>query len=67
MAMKLKDCIYSGESKFNISDYPTSAKMDKADKEKYVELTAKNTAKMAELQDKLYACLLYTSPSARDS
>ncbi len=53
--MKLKDCVYSGDGKFKISEYPTSAKVDKSKKAKYVELTEKNTAKMAELQDKLYA------------
>ena len=55
MTVKLKDCVYSGGEKFKISDHPTSAKVDKSEKEKYVQLTAENTAKMAVLQDKLYA------------
>lgn len=54
-AMKLEECVYRGEGKFCISDYPTSVEVDKGEKEKYVLLTEKNTARMAELQDKLYA------------
>lgn len=53
--MKLKDCIYDGSSKFKIDSCPTSARMDKAERAHYEELTAQNTARMAELQDKLYA------------
>ena len=51
MTIKLKDCKYEGEGKFKIEDYPTSAKVSKDKKEKYVALTAENTLKMAELQD----------------
>ena len=53
--MKLSDCRYDGQSKFKLSDYPTSAKMDKKLKTEYAELTAKNTQLMSELQEKLYA------------
>ena len=53
--MKLQDCIFDGEGTFKIEDYPTSAKADKAEKEKYQQLTAVNTEKMTVLQDKLYA------------
>jgi PPK2 family polyphosphate:nucleotide phosphotransferase len=55
MTIKLKDCIYTGEEKFKLADHPTSARVDKAEKDNYKALTAKNTAKIAELQDKLYA------------
>ena len=55
MSCKLEDCVYRGEGKFDISEYPTSVDMDKDEKDKYVRLTEENTAKMAELQDKLYA------------
>lgn len=55
MGIELKDCVYDGEGKFKLSDYKTSAKVDKDEHDKYVELTEKNTEKMAELQDKLYA------------
>ena len=55
MTIKLKDCKYDGEGTFKIADYPTSAKVSKEERAKYEELTAKNTQKMAELQDKLYA------------
>lgn len=53
--MKLKDCIFDGTGTFKVKDHPTSAKVDKAEKDKYLQLTADNTAKMAVLQDKLYA------------
>lgn len=53
--MNLKDCIYTGKDKFKIKNYPTSAKMDKKQRAEYEELTAQNTARMAELQDRLYA------------
>ena len=53
--MKLSDCRYDGQSKFKLSDYPTSAKMDKKLKTEYAELAAKNTQLMSELQEKLYA------------
>ncbi len=53
--MKLEDCCYDGSKTFKLSDYPTSAKADKKRKAEYTELTAANTALMAELQEKLYA------------
>lgn len=53
--MKLNDCRYDGSSAFDLSRYPTSAKMDKSEKAKYTELTAANTELMSELQEKLYA------------
>ena len=53
--MKLKDCRYEGKGTFRLSDYPTSAKVDKADRTRIEELMAANIAHMVELQDKLYA------------
>lgn len=53
--MKLKDCRYEGKGKFKIGDYPTSAKVDKADRAHIEELMAANIERMIELQDKLYA------------
>ena len=53
--MELKDCRYDGTTTFDLSKYPTSAKMDKKLKAEYAEKTAANTALMAELQEKLYA------------
>ena len=53
--MKLDDCRYDGSKTFDLSKYPTSAKMDKKLKAEYAEKTAANTALMAELQEKLYA------------
>lgn len=53
--MKLKDCRFDGDGKFDLSNYPTSARMDKSEREKYEELTAENIQRMIELQDKLYA------------
>lgn len=53
--MKLKDCRYEGQGTFKLADYPTSAKIDKADRPRIEKLTAKNIERMIELQDKLYA------------
>ncbi|MCH3943513.1 MAG: PPK2 family polyphosphate kinase [Atopobiaceae bacterium] len=53
--MNLKDCRVDGSRKIKLSDFPTSARKDKAEKAEYVAKTAKNTKKMEELQDKLYA------------
>ncbi len=53
--MKLEDCIYNGEGRFRIAGHPTNAHIDKSERKKYEELTARNTARMAQLQDKLYA------------
>lgn len=55
MTIDLKDCIYDGKGKFSLKDYKTSAKLDDDLREHYEHLTAKNTERMAELQDKLYA------------
>lgn len=55
MAIELKDCIYDGKGKFSLKDYKTSAKIDDDKREHYIKLTEKNTERMAELQDKLYA------------
>ena len=53
--MKLGDCRFDGTGRFNLKKYPTSAKMDKKQKKKYQELTAKNTQIIAGLLEKLYA------------
>ena len=53
--MKLDDCRYEGQGSFKLSDYPTSAKVDKADRPHIEELMANNIERMIELQDKLYA------------
>ena len=53
--MKLKDCRYDGKGTFKLSNYPTSAKIDKADRPRIEELMAANIERMVELQDKLYA------------
>lgn len=53
--MKLEDCIYDGKGDFKIGKCLTNARIDKAQRAKYDELTAQNTARMAQLQDKLYA------------
>lgn len=55
MAMDVKDCIYDGKGKFSLKKYKTSAHIDEDLREHYEKLTAKNTERMAELQDKLYA------------
>ena len=53
--MSLKSCIYDGSGTFSLADHPTSARIPKEEKEHYLQLTAENTARMAELQDRLYA------------
>ena len=53
--MKLKDFRYDGEKKFKLSDYPTEVKGIKEHKEELLKKTAENIAKIAELQDRLYA------------
>lgn len=53
--MLLKDCRYDGSHPFVISDYPTSADMPKSRRDEIEALTAANTQRMAELQEKLYA------------
>ena len=53
--MKLSDCRFNGTGRFSLKKHPTSAKMDKKEKKKYQELTAKNTKLIAEQLEKLYA------------
>ncbi len=53
--MKLKDCRYEGKGSFKLADYPTTAKVDKAERAGIEELMARNIERMIELQDKLYA------------
>lgn len=55
MAVGLEGCVYDGKGKFKLADYVTSARIDKAERDGYEKLCAKNTMRMAELQDKLYA------------
>lgn len=55
MANDLKDYTYDGKGKFSLKDYKTSANIDDDKCDHYVMLTEKNTDRMAELQDKLYA------------
>ena len=53
--MKLSDCMYDGKGHFSLSDYPTSAHISKDRRAQVDQDTAANTARMAELQDALYA------------
>lgn len=53
--MDLKDCKYDGRGSFKIDEYDTSAHMDKKERPKYEQLMAANTARIAELQNRLYA------------
>ena len=53
--MDYRDFRYDGSVHFDIDKCPTSLKVDKSEKRHYRELTAENTASMAELQEKLYA------------
>ena len=55
MGLDLKDFAYDGEGGFDLKDYPTNAHVDAGERERYELLTAGNTRRMAELQDKLYA------------
>lgn len=55
MAVGLEGCVYDGKGEFKLADYATSARIDKAERDRYEKLCEKNTMKMAELQDKLYA------------
>lgn len=55
MAVGLEECRYDGVGKFRLAEHTTSAKADKSERAKYEELCTKNTMRMAELQDKLYA------------
>lgn len=53
--MQLEDCRFDGTGTFRIADYPTNAKVDKAERAHFEELTQANIDRMAELQDRLYA------------
>jgi PPK2 family polyphosphate:nucleotide phosphotransferase len=53
--MKLEDCRYDGQKAFKLSDYPTSAQVDKSARKDIEELMAANIERMIELQDKFYA------------
>ena len=55
MAAGLEGCVYDGEGEFRLSEHVTSAKLDESERAEYEKLCAKNTMRMAELQDKLYA------------
>ena len=55
MPLSLTECTYDGTVGFKIADHPTSAKAQKSECEKYEQLTATNTLKIAELQNGLYA------------
>ena len=53
--MDLKSCIYDGSGAFCLADHPTSAHIPKEEKKRYEKLLAENTARIAELQDRLFA------------
>lgn len=53
--IKLDDCRYDGKGTFKLADHPTSAKVDKADRQRIEALMETNIERMVELQDKLYA------------
>ena len=57
LGVDVNDFKYEGKNKnaFKLRKYPTDAGVDKEESEKYHALTAENTAKIAALQDKLYA------------
>ncbi len=57
MGIDVNDFKYEGKDKnaFKLCKFPTDAGVDKEESEKYHALTAENTAKIAALQDKLYA------------
>ena len=53
--MDFSDCRYDGSGTFTLSACPTSARIDKDKRESIEEATLENIARMADLQDKLYA------------
>lgn len=53
--MKFTDYRYNGEGHFKIGDCVTNLKVPKNEREHYHLLTEQNIARMAELQDRLYA------------
>ncbi len=46
---------YDGEHKLDLKEYPTDCKINKEEKDHYIEKMQKNQEKMIALQDKLYA------------
>ena len=46
--MKLEDCRYEGQGTFRLDDYPTSAKVDKAERPRIEEKMADNIERMIE-------------------
>ena len=52
---ELKKYTFDGSSKLKLASLPTNSKKDGVDKEKILEKTMKNQAKIAELQERLYA------------
>ncbi|OFK23870.1 PPK2 family polyphosphate kinase [Olsenella sp. HMSC062G07] len=53
--MNIKDFRFEGKGRFSLDDVRTSLDIDKDEEPRYEELTAQNTLRMGELQDKLYA------------
>ena len=53
--MSLKDYVFDGSRKLDLSKIPTNSKKDHVDKEEILAKTKENLAKMQELQDRLYA------------
>ena len=53
--MSLKDYTFDGSRKLELDRLPTNSKKDNVDKEKIIEKTKENLAKMQGLQDRLYA------------
>lgn len=53
--MDVNEFLYDGTGAFSLGDYPTSKQVGKDLKPEFEERLAKNTARIAALQDKLYA------------
>jgi PPK2 family polyphosphate:nucleotide phosphotransferase len=53
--MQLDDFCFDGKGTFSLDDYPTNAKIPKAQRERYEALMQENIDRMADLQDRLYA------------
>lgn len=54
--MNIKDFTFDGSKKLDLSKLPTGASKEvKEEKDKYLEKTQKNYAKMVELQDRMYS------------
>ena len=53
--MSLKDYVFDGSRKLDLSKIPTNSKKDHVDKEEILAKTKENLVKMQELQDRLYA------------